>query len=415
MGDAPGSDEGAGGDSPGAEPGAGGSPPDELPPDPPIETASPVDPELAGSSTRPQLTDASENAFTIAQYLRRAGTLEAGLAEDPWDPTAGVGDVSSFTPVYRVATSGGTHTSVQGAIDAAVANAGDARVYIEVAAGTYREVVCVPSSAPPITLYGSGADASATTIVFNNYSGKSKAAGTSANPCNPSTDSTTYGTSGSATFAAYADEFQAANLTFANDTDESTASGGVQAVALLTQADRIVFERVRVLGNQDSLSVKTSNVSRVERAYFKDCYVEGDTDFIFGRGTFVLDGCTIHSVTNRVDSGVVAAPSTDARNPYGILFINSTFTADAGAGAIHLARAWDESQGDVDTYKANVASGVYPNGQATFRGCVMGAHIAKAAPYRDAATTGRPYSSVATDVPANRFYEFDNTGAGAAD
>ncbi len=384
---------------------------------PPAEVASPKDPKLEGSPTRPQLSTSVENAFTITQYLRYVGDVEVGLIEDPWDPTAGTDDLAGFEATFRVAANGGTHPTIQAAIDAATQMGGDQRIYIAVSAGTYREVVCVPSAAPPITLYGTGASASATTIVHNNYSGKAKAAGASANPCNPNTSGTTFGTSGSATFAAYADEFHAANLTFANDTDETVASGGVQAVALMTQADRIVFDDVRILGNQDSLSVKTPSVARVQRAYFKDCYIEGDTDFIFGRATIVVDRCTIHSVTNRTTSGVVAAPSTDARNPYGMLFVNSTFTADNGAaqGSLHLARAWDESQVDVDTYKANVATGVYPNGQATFRNSTLGAHIQKDAPYRDAATTGRPYSSVAKDAPANRFYEFNNTGPGATD
>jgi pectinesterase len=143
----------------------------------------------------------------------------------------------------------------------------------------------------------------------------------------------------------------------------------VQGVALTVQGDRAVFENVRVLGNQDTLFVKTSNVATVARSYFKSCYVEGDTDFIFGRGTAVLDGCTIHSVTSRTTSGAAIAPSTDSRNPFGILVNGATFSADAGAaaGSIHLGRAWDESQGDVTTYATNVASGIYPNGQAQRR------------------------------------------------
>nr|CUV47808.1 protein of unknown function [Ralstonia solanacearum] len=43
---------------------------------------------------------------------------------------------------------------MQAAIDAAVNAGGVARRYISVKAGTYNELVCVPESAPPITLYG---------------------------------------------------------------------------------------------------------------------------------------------------------------------------------------------------------------------------------------------------------------------
>jgi len=316
-----------------------------------------------------------------------------------------------------VAATGGTHTTVQAAIDAAVAAGGTTRRYILVAPGEHREVVCVPGTAPPITLYGSSADAAATVIVFDNYSGKAKPVGQPANPCNPSTSSGTYGTSGSATFAAYANEFQAKNITFSNNTNESAITGSLQAVALMTQADKLVFENVRVLGNQDTLYVKSPSVDMISRAYFKSSYVEGDVDFVFGRGTFVLDGCEIKYLTARqgTKGGNPLAPSTDARNPYGILVINSTFTAEAGtaAGSIQLGRAWDESQTDLATYTRNVATGIYPNGQALVRESTLGAHIA-AAPWRAAATTNRPFNSQPGTVPANRLYEFANTGPGSA-
>ncbi len=394
----------ANGGSPPAAGGTGGS-----------EGTQPTGLELVGTSTRPQLSPVSAATFTILDYLSQAGSVAAPVVDD-WDPTAGVGDVSTFTATFRVAAAGGTHATVQEAITAAVTAGGTARQYIEVAAGTYREVVCVPSNAPPITLYSTNPDASQTVIAFDNYSGKAKEVGTPANPCNPSLDSATFGTSGSATFAAYGREFHAKNLSFVNDTDETTATGGVQGVALMMQGDRIVLENVRALGNQDTLFVKSPNVTTIARTYIKDCYVEGDTDFIFGRGTFVLDGCTIHSLTNRTDNGVVLAPSTFWQNPYGILIINSTFTGDAGAAAqsTHLGRAWDESQVDVATYTANVQTGMYPNGQAVIRDSTLGAHIQSAAPWRPAATTSRPYDSVGGTLPANRLYEFGNTGPGSA-
>lgn len=370
---------------------------------------------LLGTATRPQLAAAAAAGFDVLPYLARAGNLVTGLVRDDWDPTAGVGDVSTFVADYTVASPGGTFTTVQAAITAAVSAGGSARRYIELTPGTYREVVCVPSGSPPLTLFSRDADASRTVIVFDNYSGKAKEAGTPANPCNASLTSTTFGTSGSATFAAFAPEFQAKNLSFVNDADETTATGGLQAVALMTQGDRQIFENVRVLGNQDSLSVRTSNVDVVMRGYFKGCFIEGDTDFIFGRATFVLDGCTIRSLTSRTAGGVALAPSTDSRNPFGILVTRSNFTADATAGvsSTHLGRAWDESQVDVATYTTNVQSGVYPNGQALVRESTLGPHIQSTGPWRAAATTNRAYSSVAGAVPANRFYEFGNVGPGS--
>lgn len=375
---------------------------------------------VAGAATsggpRPQLDPALAGNYTVLEYLAQAGSVAAPL-KDAWDPTAGVGDVSALTPTFRVAASGGTHTTVQAAIDAAVAAGGTARVAIEVAAGTYREVVCVPGQAPPITLYGSSADASATVIVFDNYNGKAKDMQTPANPCNPAIGATTYGTSGSPTFAAYANGFQAKNLTIENDTDETGIATNVQAVALSTQGDRQIYENVRLLGNQDTFFVKSPNAETITRVYVKSSFIQGDTDFIFGRGTLVIDTSEIHFISSRQGSkGYAIVPSTDARNPYGILVYQSQFTADAAtqAGQVHLGRAWDESGKDLATYAAQAATGVYPNGQALVRECTLGAHVRAADPWAEAATTKRPFNAAAGTYPANRLFELGNTGPGAA-
>jgi pectinesterase len=371
-----------------------------------------------GTPMRPQLTNEQASHYTILKYFERGGDLAAPVT-DNWDPTDGIGDVTILTPRFTVAPSGGTHTTVQSAIDAAVSAGGSDRIDIAVAPGTYRGMVCVPASAPPLTLYGTDPDPTATVIVNDAYSGKTKANGESANPCNPNLSGTTYGTSGSATFAVYANDFRAKSLTLSNDTDEAAvgAASGVQAVALMTQGDKLIFDNVRVLGNQDTLYVKSPGSAVVSRAYFKNCYVEGDVDFVFGRGTVVLDDCELKYLATRVPagSGNVIAPSTDARNPYGMLVIHSRFTAQgAAAGTAYLGRAWDEGAGDLAGYAAAVATGIYPNGQALIRDSVLDAQVRPLDPWRAAATTNRPYSSTAGMYPANRLYEHENTGPGSA-
>lgn len=376
-------------------------------------------PVPASTASRPQLTDAQAQDYTVAKYLAQAGVLTgaggAGLTTDNWVPPA-IGDVGSFTPTYTVAADGsGTHTTVQAAIDAVpLATASSTRVYIRVKPGTYRELVCAKDKAP-ITLYGSSADASEVVIVNGNYNGKAKAANVdSANPCNPNLAGATYGTSGSASVAIYSNGFHAKNLSFANDAMDdvdhgtgypagASGSGGAQAVALMTQADKLVFENVRVLGHQDSLYVKSPNASTVSRAYFKASHIQGDTDFIFGRGVIVLDQCRIHYLSTRLPVGAATtmlAPSTSPNSAYGLLAIDSQFTADGGATAntTYLGRAWDEG----------VASGTYvagtsPNGQALVRNSTLGAHIRKLDPW-GTSTSGRAYSDT-----GNRFAEHRNT------
>jgi pectinesterase len=357
---------------------------------------------LAGTATRPQLEDADAPNYTVLAYLAQAGAL-SGLTTDNWDPTAGVGDVATFVPTRTVATDGsGTDSTVQGAVAASLSDGGASRVYILVKPGTYREVVCVPKNAPPITLYGANADATQVLIVNSNYANKPSDSG--ANPC-AATGATTYGTSASATFAVFAGGFQAKNVTFSNDCAEGSSSSN-QAVALETQGDRLLFENVRALGNQDTLYIKSSSTGTVARAYFKDSYVEGDVDFIFGRGTAVFDGCTLNYLTTRqgTKGGNYLAPSTAPTNSYGFLVANSLFTAQTGtpANLIALGRAWDES---VTCYMP----GVSPNGQALVRNSTLGPQIRTANPWSIAATTGRVYSAT-----GNRLWEHGNSGPGAA-
>jgi pectinesterase len=418
----------SGSPAPPADGGGNGSPDGTV--DSPAETGLHDDGStalpLTCADSRPQLADAEAARDTVLQYLARFGIVTSGLQTDNWDPTAGVGDVTTFVPTYTVAASGGTQTTVQAAINAAVAQGGTSRVYILVSPGTYREVDCVPSSAPPITLYSTASDPTQTVIVFDNYNGETKAAGVAANACTPNASATTFGTAGSATFTSFASGFQAKNITFSNDVTITTlgATTGTQAVALMTEADRVILDNVRVLGHQDTLYTETTSLGTVVRAYIKGSYIAGDVDFIFGGATLVLDTCQIQFVNDRRATGDILSPDTGSLNQDGFLVINGTFTADANttAGAVGLGRAWDRSCVDVPTYVSScVASGNYPNGQAVVRQSILGAHIA-ASPWQAAATTKRGFCDTAWAClgedagacPPNRLYEYQNTGAGSA-
>ena len=372
---------------------------------------------VASTATRPQLDAATAAGLTPVKYLAQGGkSLPASsLPVDNWDPTAGVGDVSTFTAQFTVDAAGKSDASnfvtVQAAIDAAVALGNKVPpVFIRVQPGTYRETVCLPSSGTPaIRLYSVDSDASHTVIVFNNGNPTVDAAKTNGNKCN-SSPANPIGTSGSATFAVNAADFQAKNLTFSNDYVKGSFAGSNQsAVALMTQGDKIVLENVRLLGHQDTFYMKSGNVDQVSRVYVKNSYIEGDVDFIFGRGTAVLDNCTIHTLNTGNGTGYVTAASTDYRNAYGFLITNSRFTAETGtpAGQIYLGRAWDEGVASLAAYGATS-----PNGQVLIRNSALGEHIRKADPWADSTAT-RPYSSVpAAALPANRLFEYGNTGPG---
>ena len=201
------------------------------------------------------------------------------------------------------------------------------RVYIRVKAGTYREQVLVPSkaSAPPITVYSTESDASKTVIIANQ------------------SEVTVGSMSNSATLTVKAVRgFQMKNITVANDyVEDASISGGQSAVAMLVQSDQAQFENVRFLGNIGTLYVKSAQETIAARSYFRDCYVEGDQDFIVGRGTAVFDHTEVKVLSGRKATGVVIGyPSTLVFNRYGFLFDSCTFTAETGASGASLARQW---------------------------------------------------------------------------
>ncbi|BCL18012.1 pectinesterase family protein [Micromonospora sagamiensis] len=276
----------------------------------------------------------------------------------------------------------GDFTSVQAAVNAVpVGNA--SRHTITIRPGNYREVVTIPADRPYVSFVGATGDPRDVVIHYDNASGTPKPGGG------------TYGTSGSASVTIDGSDFTARHLTFANTFDEAAHDlSAEQAVAVLTRADRLVFDNVRFLGNQDTLYHNSANTGTIGRAYFRNCYVEGDVDFIFGRGTGVFDRCEIRSLSRGSSSnnGYVTAPSTMIDNPYGFLFVNSTLTTDsAGPQSVHLGRPWHPG-GDVNAI-----------GQVVFRDSVLGAHI-KGSPWTD--MSGFSWRDA-------RFFEYRNTGPGS--
>ncbi|KAF7599548.1 MAG: acyl-CoA thioesterase [Candidatus Dactylopiibacterium carminicum] len=396
-------------------------------------------PEVPGTATRPQLTAGQAALATPAVYFAQMGSVEE-LKTDPWDPVERngvtdflrrffswdwsrneIGDVTGFKPAYTVAADGsGTHKTLQSALDAAVAKGGSDRVYILVKPGIYRGQTCLKGG-PPVTLYGLDGDASKVVIVDNKSNGTPKPKELVLNACEGRSGADSYGTSGSTTFMAYADGFQAKNLTFSNDFDESSASRGLQAVAVTTRGDKQIYENVRFLGNQDTLQVSSSNLSLLARAYFSKVYIEGDTDYVFGRGIAVFDQAEFKSLAREgSEGGYVFAPSHAQIFPVGFLAVNSKFTSDGKlpAGGSYLGRPWDDSSG---TYTAKDGSKHLPNGLVVVRDSVIGAHISVTEPWAPGAGTKRPYSSTtpqtiqfgnpkaATTFPVNRHFEYRNS------
>ena len=221
--------------------------------------------------------------------------------------------------------------------------------------------------------------------------------------------SASFGTEGSATVTikTSAIGFYAYGVTFANTFDyRHSEFTNKQAVALLCQADQAEFVECRFLGVQDTLEPKNG------RQYYKDCYIEGAVDFIFGNNAIVIfDGCEIHNVTRyksgtdtpETNQGYICAPKgfssgadTDAIE-YGYVFMNCRFTAEADipAGSVSIARPWGN--------QAKVA----------VLNSTLGAHISILA--YDGSVKSR-YADMSGNKPTDanvKFVEYNNTGDGA--
>jgi pectinesterase len=180
--------------------------------------------------------------------------------------------------------------------------------------GTYKEKLILATSKTNVKLVGE--DAIHTIVTHDDYASKKNRFGEE------------MGTTGSTTFFVFGDDFVAENITFEN------SSGPVgQAVAVRVDGDKVMFRNCRFLGFQDTLYPHGEK----SRQYYKDCYIEGTVDFIFGWSTAVFEGCTIFC---KKEGGYVTAASTLEGTPHGFVFMNCKITGDAPEASVYLGRPW---------------------------------------------------------------------------
>lgn len=135
-----------------------------------------------------------------------------------------------------------------------------------------------------------------------------------------------------------ADGFRAENLTIANDWSRDPAHPNAQAVALSVSGDRAVFTRVRILSTQDTLYLARPEGAR-SRQVFRDCYVEGHVDFVFGNAKAWFERCELHGLKR--DNVFYTAQSRNAPDEdSAFVFSDCVLTADPQARNIFLGRAW---------------------------------------------------------------------------
>ncbi len=222
------------------------------------------------------------------------------------------GSVRAADVVRTVAQDGsGDYRTVQEAFDAVPEHFTGGRWIIRVEPGRYYEKITLAEGKDRVTLVGR--DARTTVLTYDDYSGKKRA------------DGKDIGTSRCQSVAIDADDFIASNITFENThlniREQPGENKRSQGVALRVRGDRCALYDCRLVGNQDTFFGAGTG-----RIYLKNCYVEGNVDFIFGSSVMVFDRCTIH--VNQHESYIVA-PSTLPEMRFGIVFLDCRITAKA--------------------------------------------------------------------------------------
>lgn len=247
----------------------------------------------------------------------------------------------------------GNFRTLQEAIESARAFM-DYTVTIYVKNGVYKEKVIVPSWVENIDIIGEDRDK--TIITYDDHANINKMG----------------------TFRTYTVKVEGSDITFKNLTIENNAAQLGQAVALHTEGDRLKFINCRILGNQDTIYTG----AKFTRLYFKDCYIDGTTDFIFGPSTALFEDCIIHSKRN----SYVTAASTPKEAKYGYVFKHCKLTAEPGVDKVYLGRPWR------------------PYAYTLFIECELGKHIVLA---------GWHNWGKQSNEEIARYMEYKNTGEGA--
>ncbi|MEI9806833.1 MAG: pectinesterase family protein [Bacteroidota bacterium] len=238
----------------------------------------------------------------------------------------------------------GDYSTVQAAINAAPTGL-TVPYIIFIKNGKYKEKITIPSNKPFLQLVGE----SVGNVILYYTDGAS----------DPLPGGGTVGTQNSASFTVNANDFSAFNITFSN-----TYGDGTQAVAVLVNADRAVFKNCRFLGNQDTLYIKGNGTPR---HYFKNCYIDGNVDFIFGSSIAVFDSTVVYPKSRTTSgSSYITAANTPPGQAYGYVFRDCKIPNNTGATSYVLGRPWQNSTGSVPL----------TNNKVVFLNTMMGTSIA---------------------------------------
>jgi pectin methylesterase-like acyl-CoA thioesterase len=279
-----------------------------------------------------------------------AGAYFAGISDtNAWRFTTKPTGQANPTNLVVAVDGSGDFVTVQGAVDSIPVNNNNFTM-VNIHNGIYVEIVDITGK---------------NNITFRGQSRTGTVVGY------PNNNNLTGTTAGRMAIKANSSDLKFENLTLTNGTPQ----GGSQAETLLVYNSglRCVVDNCDIVSRQDTILINAST----SQAYFNNCKVVGNFDYIWGVGVGYFNNCVFHTITNtlsgsynltaaRTQTAGTLSATTPWVNPngtlfsaYGFSFVNCTVEADAGVTGITLAGsngtagglvAWVFSKIDTNAY-----------------------------------------------------------------
>lgn len=214
---------------------------------------------------------------------------------------------------------------------------------IKIAPGTYSEKLVI--NKPFVTLEGTGNSSKDTVLTFHDYAEFVME------------DGRKRGTFRSYSVFIDTHDVTLKNLTIENSSGDARVHG--QAIALYADGDRLIIDSCRLLGHQDTLFTGPLPPKEIEpngfigpkqfaprvngRQYYKNCFIAGNIDFIFGSAAAFFEACTIESLpySSNGTQGYITAASTPQGQAYGYVFYKCRLVSkECPPGTVYLGRPW---------------------------------------------------------------------------
>jgi len=259
----------------------------------------------------------------------------------------------------------GDFATVQGAIDFVPAKPAQ-RVTIFIKKGLYPEIVYFDQKSNVTFL---GEDREETVIGYPNNDKFN-------NQANTTERLTTSAYHRSSFFANRSTGIYFVNLSLKN----STPKGGSQAEALILTGGQNIISHCNLSSLQDTLQINDS-------AYVTDSFIEGDVDFMWGRGPAFFENCELKSLNRGYYTQI---RNTDANHGY--VYDKCKFTTAPGVTGMMISR--------IDPTGLPPTRRGYPYSEVVLLDCVLGPQFSPKAWQLDGG---------ATTAPNVHFWEFNST------